>query len=276
MPENEELLNEDALFDDAVEGTDTQPEPAVEQPAAPEPEKAVEAASETDDVEDNGSPVPSSRFRQAQEEKRAARAERDALKEERDRLLGEQQEFRRWMMNQQQQPKPAEPPKQPDEPDPLLDPRGYREHMERRFEDRLLNERREQSLQYARRTYREEFDEAYQTAQQQVDPALRARMQASSDPGETLIQWHRELKVRTEVGNDTKAYKEKVRAEFLKDPEFRKAAMEAWRGEASSQVSGRPNVQLPPSMNGISRSSAALRASQEDLSDDALWDTTTT
>ena len=101
-------------------------------------------------------------------------------------------------------------------------------------------------------------------------------MQQSSDPGETLIQWHREMKVRAEVGNDTKAYKDKVRAEFLKDPEFRKAAMEAWRGEASTQVNGRPNVQLPPSMNGISRSSAALRASQEDVSDDALWDSTTT
>jgi hypothetical protein len=101
-------------------------------------------------------------------------------------------------------------------------------------------------------------------------------MQQSSDPGETLIGWYRELKVRAEVGNDPKAYREKVRSEFLKDPEFRKAAMEAWRGEASTQAKGRPNTQLPPSMNGISRSAAALRSSQEDFSDDALWDKTTT
>jgi hypothetical protein len=52
--------------------------------------------------------------------------------------------------------------------------------------------------------------------------------------------------------------------------------MEAWRGEASTQAKGRPNTQLPPSMNGISRSAAALRSSQEDFSDDALWDKTTT
>ena len=72
-----------------------------------------------------------------------------------------------------------------------------------------------------------------QTAQQHVDPALRARMQQSSDPGETLIGWFRELKVRAEVGNDPEPTEKKVRAEFLKDPEFRKAAMEAWRNEAS-------------------------------------------
>jgi hypothetical protein len=33
---------------------------------------------------------------------------------------------------------------------------------------------------------------------------------------------------------------------------------------------------LAPSLNGISRSAAALRASQADLSDDALWDSTLT
>jgi len=286
MPENEELLNEDALFDDAVGDVEAQSEPAaVEQTAAvePEKEKAVEAVSETDDVEDNGSPVPSSRFRQAQEEKRAARAERDALKEERDRLLGEQQEFRRWMMSQQQQPKPAEQPKHSNMPDPLLDPQGHADYLEKRWEERearveqrLLGERREVSLLNAREKYTKEFDEAYETATRQVDPVLRERMQQSNNPGETLIGWYRELKVRNEVGNDLGAYEKKVREKLLKDPEFRKAAMETWRGEANTQVKGRPDYQLPPSMNGISRSSAALRASQSDLSDDDLWDTTTT
>jgi hypothetical protein len=101
-------------------------------------------------------------------------------------------------------------------------------------------------------------------------------MQQSNNPGATLMDWYRDLKVRAEVGNDVKAYREKVRAESLKDPEFRKAAMEAWRNEAPSQVNGRPNVQLAPSMNGVSRSNAAIRASQVDLPDDDLWDQTTT
>jgi hypothetical protein len=276
-PELDEELNEDSLFDQTVEGTEEVPEAAVEQPTPPpEVEAKAEAEPETvaeerPPVDDDAPQVPSWRVREINEEKRAAQAERDALKQERDRLAFEQQEFRRRLA-QLETPQQAKA----EDPDPLLDPRGYREFMERRFEERLTNERREMSLQMARRAYKDEFDEAYTTAQKHVDPALRARMQQSSDPGETLIGWYRELKVRAEVGNDPKAYREKVRSEFLKDPEFRKAAMEAWRSEASTQVKGRPNTQLPPSMNGISRSAAALRSSQEDFSDDALWDQTTT
>jgi hypothetical protein len=105
-------------------------------------------------------------------------------------------------------------------------------------------------------------------------------MQRSSDCGETLIAWYRELKVRAEVGNDPAAYKKRIieenRKALLEDPEFRKTAMEAWRDGAPSQTNGRPNIQLAPSLNGVSRSNAALRASQQDLSDDALWETTTT
>lgn len=212
--------------------------------------------------------VPSWRLKEITEERRAAQAERDAIRQERDRLVYEQQEFRRRLA-QLEKPVEALP-----EPDPLLDPRGYREFMEKRFEDRLANERREFSLQSARKVYREEFDQAYEAARQLVDPALRARMQQSADPGETLIGWFRELKMRHEVGNDLGAYRKKISDDMLKDPEFRKRAMEAWRTEAQgNQSNGRP--MLAPSLNGVSRSSAALRASQQDLSDDDLWSSTT-
>jgi hypothetical protein len=212
--------------------------------------------------------VPSWRLKEITEERRAAQAERDAIRQERDRLVYEQQEFRRRLA---QLEKPAEPPP---EPDPLLDPRGYREFMEQRFEERLANERREFSLQSARKVYKEEFDQAYEAARQLVDPALRARMQQSADPGETLIGWFRQLKMQHEIGNDLGAYRKKIGDEYLKDPEFRKRAMEAWRTEAqTTQSNGRP--MLAPSLNGVSRSSAALRASQQDLSDDDLWSSTT-
>jgi hypothetical protein len=215
--------------------------------------------------------VPSWRLREINEEKRAAQAERDALKTENARLAFERQEFQRRMAALEN------PAPKADEPDPLMDPKGYREHMERRFEERLIGERREMSLQSARKTYKEEFDQAYATAQeflrQGADPALLIRMNQSTDPGETLMQWFREVKVRAEIGGDPAAYRQKVLAESLKDPEFRKSAMEAWRNEAQqNQAKGRP--MLAPSMNGVSRQSAALRASQEDLSDDTLFDST--
>ena len=105
----------------------------------------------------------------------------------------------------------------------------------------------------------------------QIDPALKARMQQSRDPGETLIEWHREQKTRAEVGGDLTAYTQRLREEALKDPEFRKAAMEAWRTDAQPQNNGRPRVDLPPSLNGASRSNALLRSQDSDVSDTDLW-----
>jgi hypothetical protein len=271
-------LSEDSLFDNAIDPPAAEPAPSaapepaekpqVEQ-AKPDTEAAAAPVADKPKVDDDAPMVPSWRLKEITEERRAAQAERDAFKQQRDQLAFEQQEFRRRLA---QLEKPAE---QPQEPDPLLNPREYREFMERRFEERLVNERREMSLQSAKRTYKEEFDQAYEAAQKFVDPALRARMQHSSDPGETLIGWFRELKIRAEVGNDPAAYRKKVGDEMLKDPEFRKRAMEAWRTEAQGNQSGERPM-LAPSLNGISRSAAALRASQADLSDDALWDSTLT
>jgi hypothetical protein len=99
-------------------------------------------------------------------------------------------------------------------------------------------------------------------------------MQQSPDPGETLMHWFRDLKIRAEVGNDLTAYRAKMREEAMADPEFRKAAMERWNGEASAtDANGRPNVRLAPSLNAVSRSNAALRtALQSDVTDGALFD----
>lgn len=278
-PENEGPT-EDALFDNAIEGTPAETTPAAPPPAPPEQQEGApkddaalksETTPERPAVDDNAPLIPSWRLREITEERRQAQAERDALKAERDQLASQHREFMRRLA---QLEKPAE---QEATPDPLLDPKGYTDMMEARWEARLVAERRENSLQMAKRTYKEEFDQAYQAAQRLVDPNLRTQMQQSADPGETLIGWFRHLKNRAEFGDDPAAYRKKVRDEALADPEFRKAAMEAWREQAPAQSGGRPNVQLAPSLNGVSRSNAALRtALQGDMPDDALWDKLTT
>ena len=146
--------------------------------------------------------------------------------------------------------------------------------MEERFNERLLGERREMSLRLAKRQYKEEFDEAYSAAKEKVDPVLKARMQNSDDPGETLIQWHRETKTMKEVGTDPKAWLEKQIAERLKDPTFLAKAVEAAQNsarETPQQTNGRPRVELPPSLSSASRSNAALRSENQDVSDPELF-----
>lgn len=275
MPEME--IDEQSLFDAAVsdEPVEVQvnevpeAEPEAGQPrdehgkfakVEDEPEKPV-AEAEKPAVDDNAPQVPSWRVREINDEKRALAEKVAALEAERQN----------WQ-RQQVQEKPAPKP-EVTKPDPLLDPEGYEKYLETKFEERLLNNQREASLAQAHRTYKTEFEEAYAAAQKAVDPALRARMQQSRDPGETLIEWHREQKTRAEVGSDLKAYKEKLRKEALEDPEFRKAAMEAWREQAPAN--GRARVDLPPSLNGASRSNALLRSADGSLSDQELFEQTT-
>jgi hypothetical protein len=256
--ENEEL-SDDQLFNATVDEPEVNPEtPVVEQKTEkPEGEAVAETPAEKPVVDDNAPLIPSWRLREIREERDAVTARLAAAEA---RLA--------------QQPK-ADTPKveQPDHPDPLLDPKGYAAAVREEIRQEMLADRRETSLQNAWKTYKAEFEEAYNTAQNKPDAVLNARMQQSRDPGETLIQWHREKKINTEVGNDLNAYKQRLRDESLKDPEFRKAAMEAWREQAPTQSNGRPRVELPPSLSGTSR--AALRSSNEDVSDAELFDQTT-
>jgi hypothetical protein len=272
-----EDVSEEDLFNGTVsdEATDSpvvaeqaeQPEQARDEGgrfAKEEPEAEVVAEQvEKPAVDDNAPLVPSWRLREINEEKRLLAADNERMRAE---LAQSRQQQPR-----QEQSNPAQ--KAEEEPDPLLNPKEYREFIERRIEQRILNDRREESLLRARDANQQEFDEAYAAAQKAVDPALKARMQSSRDPGKTLLEWHRDNKTKAEIGSDLAAYKQRLREEALKDPEFRKAAMEAWRSDAQPQSKGgRPLIELPPSTNSVSRSNALLRSTaNDDVSDEQLF-----
>jgi len=256
-----ELFNQ-AVTDEPVETTET-PVVEAEQPEKPETEVIAETPAEAEKptVDDNAPLVPSWRLREINEEKRR-------VAEENERLKAELAQSRQAPQRHIEQPKVEKPAR----PDPLLDPEGYAKAVRDELREEMLNERREDSLLRAREANQTEFDEAYAAAQKAVDPALKARMQGSRDPGKTLLEWHRERKTQAEIGNDLTAYKQRLREEALKDPEFRKAAMEAWRTDAQpQQTNGRPRVELPPSLSGASRSNAALRSENTDVSDGELF-----
>lgn len=262
---------DEAPVEEAVVEVQAEPEQVEGQPrdehgrfAGKEPETPViEPVKET--VDDNAPQVPSWRVREINEEKRAAIAERDALKAERD-------EFKRLV--EESRRRPVEAPKEPvkvEKPDPLLDPEGYEKYLETKFEEKLLNNHRELSLAQAHRTYKTEFEEAYAAAQKVVDPALRARMQQSRDPGETLMEWHREQKVRAEVGNDPNAFFEKRFEAYLADPANQAKVLERIRGgvQPSAPRQAAP-TSLPPSLTRATNAATAT-ADDDDISDEGLW-----
>lgn len=265
-----ELFN-DVTADEPVEVQQAEAEQVTEETGQTRDEagrfaKPEAEAPTTEQVEqqDHGN-IPSWRLREETEARRLATQERDNERAARAQLERELQTLR----------KPAQPEKAAERPDPLLDPEGYERHLETKFEQRLINERRESSLELARRTHKADFDEAYKSAQQTIasgDRTLMVRMNQSRDPGETLMEWHKEQKVRQEVGSDPNAWLEKKLEERLKDPAFVAKVLEQSRGTAQTTTpSGRPLVKLPPSLNGASRANAQLRAVNDDLPDEELF-----
>ncbi len=235
---------------------------------AGKPENEPEAPAATDQpakapVDDNAAMVPSWRVREINDEKRALA----------DKVAAFEAERLKW-----QQPAPQAQPVAPqpkvEAPDPLLDPAGYREFIRNELREERLNERREDSLALAHRTYKAEFEEAYAAAQKQVDPVLKMKMQNSRDPGETLMEWHREQKTRAEVGTDPNAYFDKRLEAFLADPANQAKMLERIRGGAQPQP-GAPRqaapVSLPPSLTRATNASVITSADDDDVSDDGLW-----
>ncbi len=217
-------------------------------------------------VDDNAAMVPSWRVREINDEKRTLA----------DRLAALEAERVQWQAQQRQPPPP--PPAEEvkaETPDPLLDPVGYAKAIREEIRQDLLNERRVASLAQAHRTYKTEFEEAYAAAQKQVDPVLKVKMQNSRDPGETLIEWHREQKVRAEVGNDPNAFFQKRLDAWLADPANQAKVIEKARGGA--QIQQQPGnrqaspVSLPPSLTRATNASADISADDDDVSNDGLW-----
>jgi len=239
------------------------PSEAPEAPVAEVSETPV-AAAEKPAVDDNAPQVPSWRVREINDEKRALADKVAALEAER----------LQWQRQQAPRAEPTPEVKVPEEPDPLLDPKGYKDFVLNQTREIILSERREASLQNAHKVYKEEFTEAYAAAQKAVDPALRALMQQSRDPGETLIQWHREQKTRAEVGNDLTAFREREQERLLSDPAFLAKAIEKARAAAqpaTAQPGARPAVSLPPSLTRATNASANVSADDNDVSDEGLW-----
>jgi hypothetical protein len=272
--DNEEL-NDDTLFNDVVsdEPAETPEVPATEpEPAKPEAEAETEVTAEETETPEDKEPkgrIPQWRREEIAAEKNRAVDEARAAREQLATERSQREELQRRLAALEK------PPVEKEAPDPLLDPKGYAAAIREELRQEMIVERHENSLQTAKRIYKAEFDEAYAAAKQKLDPTSWAQMQKSRDIGETLMEWHREQKTRAEVGNDLNAYKQRLRDEALKDPEFRKAAMEAWREQAQPSSNGRPRVELPPSLNGASRSNASIRSSNQDVSDSELFDITT-
>lgn len=280
------IADEPATVDADAKPVEAEPDEAKEQPrdeqgkfvakdkdAAPpavEPPKPAEA--EADD--DKQGQIPSWRLREEREAKAEALKALEVEKTARAQHAAEMADLRRQLAQLQ---KPVEQ-KPEEEPDPLLDPKGFRDHIERKFSERLLNQQRDMDMRMAHRQHGELFEKAYNEAQNalaQGDVQLRALMNQTATPGDTLVDWYRQRQTLREVGPDPAAYRQKMLDEALKDPAYLAKAVEAARAaaggtSANPSTNSRPKIELPPSLAGAARADA-VAFDDNDISDAALF-----
>jgi hypothetical protein len=230
------------------------PEKTDEPPAG---EKKVDAKTEPPKPDDSA-PVPSGRFREESEARRRAERERDDL---RAQLAA----FARVAPPQQQAPQ--QPPQKID----IFDnPQGYvrgeiREEMLPVLEQiraDFQNQREAMSLNWALDKHGEETvsasRQALEAGMSRGDPNAwntYNRAMQSHDPYGVIVRWHREGETLRTIGGDLEAYRKRVLEEALADPEYRKRAIEAAKGQATNvhrpAGSVTPPVTASPSLGNV-------------------------
>lgn len=177
------------------------------------------------------------------------------------------------------------PREQPKAPDPWVDPSAHATFVARQQVDPLIQQQERQRDDFSRMLAEEKHGTAVVEAAfaalemaVQRDPYMRleaSRIWNARHPYGALIDWHKNQLALKEIGGDPAAYKTKLRDELLKDPEFRKAVIEAIKAETTqpAQNGSRPRTvtQLPPSLNRVSSAAPVHPLGEEDVSDAELF-----
>jgi hypothetical protein len=248
--------DENALFQQAVEADaptlekfenpplpPDEPEPKPADKPAPPPAPPVEPQPDA--------PVPAGRLREESEARRRAERERDEL------LM---------RISQQQRP----PPSQPQRKDMFEDPSAFVQQEVAPYLEQIVaqqqRDREAYSADWAVRSFGEDKvtagRQALEQGMQRGDQAAWAtyqRAMQSHDPYGVITRWHMERETLNSIGGDLESYKQRLRDEFLNDPEFRKQVFEAAKGQAAgtgmsvarpAQVT-QPKAPTVPSLSNI-------------------------
>jgi hypothetical protein len=237
------------------------------------PEAAMPVVQETAQQPTVETPAPEGKpdvhvpsWRLAEEAQRRREAEQQ-LQEMRAEMRAIQQQ--QLMLQQRVAPQQA-----PQEPiDPFADPNGFAQSIQQGFEGRLKEIQLQHSLQFARHAHKETFDRAYEEfvdyAHKTRDQATYQRVMSSADPGEALVQWHKERQLHQELGgSDLNSFLAKRQEEWLKDPSVQAKVIEAFKAGQQSQPGNITN--LPPSLSKVASASPSHEGSG-DWSQEAIF-----
>jgi hypothetical protein len=284
--ENEPDEPDNGTDDDAHPKDEPENPDAVEAKAKAEAE-AKDKPAEPDKTEPQGR-IPPGRLREEAERARAAIAERDTLKAQLDAekaanakaVSDLNAKFDALLALQQRQPAPKpEDTAKPKAPDLFEDPNAFAEHLNKSvaekfdaFQKQMRDREVNASIESARARHGEAFSNAWKAIEtlpkSPETVQLIQRLEASPNPGEAIVLWHKRNQAIREVGDDLDGYKarlaEKTRTELMADPEFRKELLASLRSDAMTGDQGRPRtaVKLP---NSLARTPGSNQRAPNDL-----------
>lgn len=283
-------MDEKELFEQAM--NDAPVEDVVEQPT--EQAEVEQAAEQTTETEQQGRERDEHGRFVAQQKQPDANAKQDEaivpswrLREQRERAEAAERQFQDAQSQFQRQiaELQARLPKaeQQQAPDIFENPGQFVEHATRQHLDPVRNEIGQLREYYSQRdAIREHGAEKVQAAYQVLEKGMSSRdpeawatyqrAMSSMDPYGTIVGWHQQREVYSQIGNDPKAWFEKELEKRMSDPQF--AAQQLQRIQQSTQQSSaakqtQSRVALPPSLSRMS--SAQVATDDGDLTDASLF-----
>lgn len=214
------------------------------------------------------------------------RLRRQRAEDERDRAVSALQERDRREAAARREAEQRQAAERRQIPDLITDPDGFAEYVRQDTEARAGEVERavqrrivDMTFEEAREAAPQEFDAAFEALRNEVrdgDNRNRDRIVNAPNPGRALMRWHRDRAAMAEVGGDLKAYRERVLADAMKDPEFRKRFADELRGEAAGNGNGngRGNVTELPSLNRTTGAGSAATEALRWESDRELFNNT--
>lgn len=210
--------------------------------------------------------IPAWRLREVAEERRQLREQMTALQRERDQYRERAAAYERQQRELQ---------RQRERPDFLTNPQGYHDWMEeqrQQMREEFRTERRAERINESFETLREKDPERFQRAfatlcrAGEVGDPIFERVRNAPQPGRALMKWFGDLEVLHEIGGDINGFRQKEAERLMQDPEFRKKAMDAWRGQANGDGRERSsgNVRNLPSLNRVIGSGGQGQLEEDD------------
>lgn len=211
------------------------------------------------------------------------------LLDERERRQGFERQLQRYQEQEREAQRRAKENETPFDQrffsEPQKELEAYVNQHVQPLEQRMQNMAADFDMRMARKEYGPVFDEAFQTWFDQVgdlsrpDPQNYFAVMGSPSPGEAIMQWFEERKIREEVGSagGREAYRQKVEQEILAKyglaPQGEASAAPSDRPRAANgQYTPRQEVRLPTSLSRLGAAGRGTPDLAEDGSDAAIYD----